>query len=126
MRLHRSRHVVGGAAFALAAFIAVASPAWAQTVSLACSTTRGGEPAFFLTVNFDSGTVTIEGHGAYSARITDGSVIWDTPARNEDGAFFPSAHFHLFRASGELERSSSAELFPREYCRREERPAPVL
>ena len=101
-----------------------ASPAAAETVSLACSSTPGGSPTTYYSVDITNTRVTADS-GTYAADVTTQTVTWRTPDRYVHGGHFPATSYALDRQSGTLNFGGS-DFAGQFYCQRGARPAPVL
>lgn len=90
--------------------------AHAETITLVCSNTPGGPPAFYFDVNFDQSTVSYPAPNT-PAQISDQAIVWERP-RYEDGSgtVIVAGRYVLDRTTGTLSSDNYCEPQDWEWC----------
>ena len=92
--------IVGGAAIALAAYLAAPSPAGAQTVP---DTTPEGMVAFFPLTECPAGwSISASARGRFLMAVTEGSDVGGTVGTALTAGELPTSHTHTFQTSVSL------------------------
>ncbi len=96
--------------------LCLAASAAAAPMKLECSSSPGGSPTIYMTVDAATGVVQMN-IGTFQAQVTAEALIWQTPAANlPGGGYRPAAYYILNRATGDLNVSGS-DFMSSAYCR---------
>ena len=101
--------IVGGAAIALAAYLAAPSPAGAQTVP---DTTPEGMVAFFPLTECPAGwSISASARGRFLMAVTEGSDVGGTVGTALTAGELPTSHTHTFQTSVSLSSHGCYDCF---------------